>query len=48
MGNEINVLLVDDNKVSTELLKDYLGKQPRIKIAGVCSDGQECLACCSA
>lgn len=43
MGNEISVLLVDDNKNSIEILKDFLDKQPRIKVVGMCDDGQQCL-----
>lgn len=43
MGNEITVLLVDDNKSSVSALNEYLSKQPRIKVMGVCEDGQACL-----
>lgn len=43
MGNEINVLLVDDNKNSITVLNDFLSKQPRIKVVGLCEDGQQCL-----
>lgn len=43
MGNEISVLLVDDNKNSMEALKNFLSGKPRIKVAGICADGIECL-----
>lgn len=43
MGNEISVLLVDDNKTSINVLKEFLDKQPRIKVVGMCEDGQQCI-----
>lgn len=43
MGNDISVLLVDDNEKATAILNDFLSKQPRIKVVGICEDGQQCL-----
>lgn len=43
MGNEITVLIVDGNKQTTDSLNEYLLKQPRMKVVGVCEDGLQCM-----
>lgn len=44
MNNKIRVILADDNREFTELLKDYLTAQDDIDVIGIASNGNEVLS----
>ena len=39
--NKIKVLIIDDEKLARDLLKNYLTKDSRLEILGECSNGFE-------
>lgn len=39
--NKIKVLIIDDEQLARDLLKNYLSRDPRLEIAGECSNGFE-------
>lgn len=40
MNEEVTVLLVDDDVLTREILRDYLGADPKIKVVGEAADGR--------